>query len=146
ERVRAPELRELEEEILATLDEDLGDREVRWRGGWGAHRSSREGQAEEMGPAPEHPESRDDPAALHGDGQGNALELGAVDPDREGSQVVLRVRAIGVGERLEGDCLVADERRAAGEKEVVEKIAGRRTGGELRHRRARGWVGCEIEH
>jgi len=76
-------------------------------------------------------------AARLGDRRGDGLQLAAVDPDREGREVVLRVQAIGVGERVEEDRLVVDERGATGEK-VWRSTGPRRwrcaAGGEAGHR------------
>src|SRR5262249_27246815 len=71
----------------------------------------------------------------------------AVDPDGEGREVMLRVRTIGVDERLEADRLVVDELRATREKvwcRTGEHERGLRAGGEMCHLFA--LPGCEIEH
>ena len=130
------EVRELEE-VLTVLEEHLGDRENNSRIRNVVHRSPGDGEANEIGAAPGHPEGRNDVAARLGDRRGDGLQLAAVDPDREGREVVLRVQAIGVGERVEEDRLVVDERGATGEK-VWRSTGPRRwrcaAGGEAGHR------------
>src|SRR5262249_961973 len=61
-------------------------------------------------------EARNEVTVRLGDRRGDRLQPAAVRRDGEGSEVVLRVRAIGIDERLEEDRLVVDELGATGEK------------------------------
>src|SRR5215469_2367561 len=133
-------MRELNE-VLAILEEDLGDRVAGYEVVRG---SSGERQAGEVGPESRHAEARHDLAARQRDRRGDALEP-AVAPDLEGHKVVLGVRTVGVDVGLEDDCLVVDERRATGEKERPGGGGvGRLAGGKVRQLCA--LAGREVEH
>src|SRR5262249_24889016 len=93
EGVRATEVRQLNKPVVG-LKEDLRDRELRGRNTWRAHRASGKRRAEQVGAAAEYAEARDDLAARRRDGRRDVLQSAAVDPDRERSESVLRIRAV----------------------------------------------------
>src|SRR5262249_43405661 len=130
EGIHAAEVRQLNKP-LAGLKKDLRDREVRGQSRWRAHRDSGKRQAEQGGAAAEYAEARDDLAARRRDGSRDGLQSAAVDPDRERSESVVRIRAVGVDEGLEHHRIVVDEDRAAGQKELPVGIARWRAGGEV---------------
>src|SRR5262249_26452631 len=143
ERVRAAEVRQLDE-IPPVLEEDLGNRET-WIQRIPIYRCPGDVETDEVVVQPAHREARNDVAVRRDDRCGERLQPAAVDLDGEGSEVVSRVRAIGVDEGLEEDRLSADELGATGENQGPPLGRHwRRAGGEMRHLPA--LPGREIEH
>src|SRR5262249_12477815 len=111
---------EVDELLLAVLDEDLGDRKSRTRGGYRRTRGSPgQAHAEKLDPAPRDAECGNELCAGAERRLGKGREVPAVDPDREEAQGVQvgRPRALGVRVRLEHDRGVGDERRKISEEE-----------------------------
>src|SRR5262249_28034352 len=89
-----------------------------------------QGQCREARATPRDGEARNDLAARLRDRRRERSELRAIDLDGEGGQLALRIQALRIGEAVEPDSLVVEDRGEAGSRETRN---GRGGFGEVRH-------------